>query len=107
MHVMSDVVLFVYRVMLNNLAKNRIIKSYQRSYIVNLSDLCNAIKKILDKTSCHRRFKELYFLMVYNKVTPNVNEISEKDLQILSRCTEIIIVLEHGMKYLLYLYLLV
>ena len=39
------------------------------------------------------------------KVTPNVNEISEKDLQILSRCTEIIIVLEHGMKYLLYLYI--
>ena len=24
-------------------------KFYQRSYIVNLSDLCNAIKKLLDK----------------------------------------------------------
>ena len=32
-------------------------KFYQRSYHVNLSDLCNAIKKILDKTTCHNHFK--------------------------------------------------
>ena len=29
----------------------------QISYIVNLSDLCNAIKKILGKMSCYRHFK--------------------------------------------------
>ena len=48
MHVMSDV-LFVYRVMLNISTKNRIIKFYQKSYIVMSSDLCNVVKKILDK----------------------------------------------------------
>ena len=58
MHVTPDVVLFVYRVMLNISTKNRIIKFYQRSYIVISSDLCNAIKKILDKISCHRHFKK-------------------------------------------------
>ena len=30
---------------------------YDRSYIVNSSDLCNTIKKILDKISRHRQFK--------------------------------------------------
>ena len=35
------------------------------------------------------------------KVPPKVNQIPKKGLQIPSRCTEIIIVLEHGIKYLL------
>ena len=58
MHVMSDV-LFVYRVMLNISTKNRIIKFYQKSYIVMSSDLCNVVKKILDKILCHKHFKKL------------------------------------------------
>ena len=57
MHVMSDV-LFVYRVMLNISTKNRIIKFYQKSYIVMSSDLCNVVKKILDKILCHKHFKK-------------------------------------------------
>ena len=32
---------------------------YQRSYIVISSDLCNGIKKILNKISSHRYFKVL------------------------------------------------
>ena len=32
---------------------NRVKKFYIRRYIVNLSDLCNVIKKIPDKISCH------------------------------------------------------
>ena len=37
-----------------NISTRELQKFYQRSYIVNLSDLCNVIKKILDKISCHR-----------------------------------------------------
>ena len=46
---------FAYREKLN-ISTRELQKFYQRSYIVNLSDLCNAIKKILDKISCHRCF---------------------------------------------------
>ena len=33
-------------------------KCYQKSCTMNLSDLCNAIQKILNNISCHRHFKE-------------------------------------------------
>ena len=47
-------VLFAYPINLNVSIRNRVKKFYQSSYIVILSDLCNAIKKILDKILCHR-----------------------------------------------------
>ena len=46
---MSHVVLFAYPIKLNISIKNTVTKFYQRSYIVILSHLCNATKKILDK----------------------------------------------------------
>ena len=55
--VMSHAVIFSYR-MLNISTRKRVTKSYQIGYTMNLSDLCNAMKKILDKISCHRYFKE-------------------------------------------------
>ena len=51
---MSHVVLFVYPIKLNILAKHSHKKFYKRSYIVILGDLCNAMKKIQDKLSCHK-----------------------------------------------------
>ena len=57
-NVMSDVLLFAFSIKLNISTKNRVKKLGQGSYIVNSSDLCNAIKKILDTISCHRRFHE-------------------------------------------------
>ena len=46
---------FAYRKKLN-ISTRELQKFYQRSYIVNLSDFCNVIKKILDKIFCHRYF---------------------------------------------------
>ena len=56
-NVMSHVVLFTYRIKLNISTKKTVTKFYQRSYIVISSNLCNVIKKILDKISFPRQFK--------------------------------------------------
>ena len=55
--VMSHVVLFAYPIKLNIWIRTQLQKFYQRSYIVNLTHLSNAIKKIVDKISFHRHFK--------------------------------------------------
>ena len=39
------------------LGRNKVTKFYQRSYIVILTDLPNAISKMLDKISFHKRIK--------------------------------------------------
>ena len=60
---MSQVVLFAYRIMLN-ISRRELQKfRYQGGYIVILSDLCNAIKKTFDKIWLHRHFKLVYLLM--------------------------------------------
>ena len=46
------VVLFAYPISRISRQRKRLQKFYQRSRIVILSDLCNAIKKILDNISC-------------------------------------------------------
>ena len=53
-NVMSHVVLFAYPIKLNISTKNTVTKILAESYTVILSDLCNAIKKILGRISCHR-----------------------------------------------------
>lgn len=52
--VMSQVVSFAYHIMLNISTGRVLQKFYQRSNIVNLNAFYNAVKKILDKISCHR-----------------------------------------------------
>ena len=39
------------------LGRNKVTKFYQRSYIVILTDLPNAISKMLDKISFHKHIK--------------------------------------------------
>ena len=58
--VISHVVLFAYQVMLNISRQETELQKFFKnlSYIVNLSDLCNATKKILDKISFHEHFKD-------------------------------------------------
>ena len=46
--------------------RTQLQKFYQRSYIVISSDLCAAIKKILDKNLCHSHLKVLFI----NQVLP-------------------------------------
>ena len=58
-NVVSHVVLFAYPIKLNIWAKNTVTKFYQRSCIVNLSDLCNVIEKILETILCHKHFKSV------------------------------------------------
>ena len=57
----ASVVLFAYvcissNAELNMSTKNTVTKFYHRSYIVVLSHLCNAIKKMLNTIACHRHF---------------------------------------------------
>ena len=49
--VMSHVI-FAYRIMMDTSTRSK--KFCRKSYVVNLSDLCSAIKKILGKISGHR-----------------------------------------------------
>ena len=59
---MSNVVLFAYPIkLIISRQGTELQKFYKRSYIVILSDLFNAAKKILDKFSFHRHFKKKIF----------------------------------------------
>ena len=54
---MSQVVLFAYRIMLNISRRKGVIKILlKKLHCVTLSDLRNAIKKAFDKISLHRHF---------------------------------------------------
>ena len=51
----SVVVLFAYPIK-SNISTRELHKFYQRSCIIILTDLSNAIKKMLDKISFHKHF---------------------------------------------------
>ena len=53
----SVVVLFTYLIKLKSSTRKQLCKFYQRSCIIILTDLPNAIKKMLDKFSFHKHFK--------------------------------------------------
>ena len=53
----SVVVLFTYLIKLNISTRKELNKFYQRSCIIILTDLSNAIQKMLDKISFHKHFK--------------------------------------------------
>ena len=75
-NVMSHVV-FACPIKLNISTKNSYKNFYKRSYIVISSDLCNAIKKILDKISCHR---DRYFTVSIEIGQNTVIKILQKKL---------------------------
>ena len=53
----SVVVLFAYPIKLKSRQGRELQKFYQRSYIIILTDLLNAINKMLGKISFHKHFK--------------------------------------------------
>ena len=53
----SMVVLFAYPIKLNVSTRKGLHKFYQRSFIIILTDVPDANKKMLDKISFHKHFK--------------------------------------------------
>ena len=59
----SVVVLFAYPIKWNISTRKELRKFYQRSFIIILTDLSNAIKKMLDKISFYKHFKRRPFVV--------------------------------------------
>ena len=70
----SVVVLFAYPIKSNISTRKRVTyyKFYQRSCIIILTHLSNAIKKMLDKTSLHKHFKDDLFMFIVHSRKGNI-----------------------------------
>ena len=62
----SVVALFAYPIK-SNISTRKGVKFYQRSCRIILTDLPNAMKKILDKISFHKHFNEIIYCMLFNQ----------------------------------------
>ena len=68
---MTSVVVLFANPMKLNISKRELHKFYQRSCIIILTDLFNAIKKMLDEISFHKQFNTLHkrLLITYPQTT--------------------------------------
>ena len=64
----SVVELFAYPIKLNISTRRELHKFYQRSCIIILTDLSNAVKKMLDKISFHKHFKVFTLSMISSPI---------------------------------------
>ena len=74
-NVMSYVVLFAYPIKLNISTKNTVTKILPKKLYCILSDLCNAIKKILDKILCRKHFK-IYHFKFFNPISQYASKLT-------------------------------